>query len=165
MKFATLITFFIIVSLTSCKKENPTPELNDEIYQDLIQELSVATKNLESEEKNLEKVKQELSNVAPQTGQIKFAQRKVTETENTINKLRQQKQFFEIKLELRKDDIRARYLESFKKGKPFNNEKEIEDYRAVIKFQRDKLAWEKNKGTKKDVPHGTEKKDSNGAQH
>lgn len=165
MKIATLITFLLLLTLTSCKKENPSPELNDEIYQDLTQELAVATKNLESEEKNFEKVKHELLNVAPQTGQIKFAQRKVTETENNIIKLRQQKQFFEIKLELRKDDIRARYLESFKKGKPFNNDKEIEDYRAVIKFQRDKLAWEKNKGTKKNVPHGTEKKAAQEAHH
>lgn len=154
MKF---IIYVVILSLFlgGCNKPDPNPENSDEIYKDLLEELDVATKALESEKKNLEKHESELRKVAPQTGQIKFAQKKVYETQATITKLEQQKQFFEIKIELRKAEVRQRYLEARKGGRKWPDQAEIDGYKAVMKLQREKLEWEKNKGQKKDVPHGT----------
>lgn len=153
-----ILIFITIISIfTGCNKSDPTPEVSDEIYKDLLQELDVATKGFESEIKNLEKLEQDRNKAVPQTGQIKFAQKKVFETQATINKLAQQKQFFEIKIELRKAEVRQRYMEARKGGRKWPDPIEIENYKAVMKLQRDKLEWEKSKGQKKDVPHGTKK--------
>lgn len=138
-----------------CNKPDPNPENSDEIYKDLLQELDVATKALEAETKNVEKLKLELQNAVPQTGQVKFAQKKVNETQATIDKLAQQKQFFEIKIELRKAEVRSRYHEARRGGRKWPDLAEIEGYKAMMKLQREKLEWDKNKGQKKSVPHGT----------
>jgi hypothetical protein len=151
-----ILIFVIILGLFSgCNKPDPNPELHDEIYTDLLQELDIATKGLEAEEKNLTKLEEERDKAVPQTGQIKFAQKKVYETEATITKLRQQKQFFEIKIELRKAEARARYLEARKGGRKWPDPEEIANYKEAMKLQREKLTWDKNKGHKKDVPRGT----------
>lgn len=151
-----IFIFVLILSVfSSCNKPDPNPENSDEIYKDLIQELDLATKALEAEQKNLTKLEEELQKAAPQTGQIKFSQKKVFETQAVLTKLAQQKQFFEIKLELRKAEVRERYLEARRGGRKWPDLTEVESYKAVIKLQRDKLEWEKNKGKKKDVPRGT----------
>lgn len=131
------------------------PELSDEIYKDLLIELDVATKELEAEEKNLEKLVADKEKAAPQSGQIKFANKKVFESENKITALKQQKQYFEIKVEQRKNIDRNNYLDSLKNGKTWPNKEEVEEYKTTIKLQRDKINWDKNKGNKKDVPRGT----------
>lgn len=161
--FAVLFLCFFV----GCNKPDATPETSDEIYGDLLQELDVANKGLESEIKNLEKLQQEQVKVVPQTGQIKFSQKKIFETQNTIAKLQQQKQFFEIKVELRKNEVRDRYLAARRGGKPWPDLAEIQNYKSTIKLQRDKLTWEKTKGMKKDVPRGTKEKaaPSEGEQH
>ena len=115
MKKLFFILFYCF--LTSCNKIDANPESSDVIYQDLQQELEVSVKGLESENKNLEKLLLEKDKVVPQTGQIKFSQKKIFETENTITKLKQQKQFFEIKLALRKNEVMDRYLESRRGGR------------------------------------------------
>lgn len=155
-----LIFLAILTLFVGCNKPDPNPENSDEIYRDLQEELDVATKALEAEKKNMEKLEGELKKVVPQTGQIKFAQKKIYETMATITKLEQQKQFFEIKIELRKSHVRERYLESRKGGRKWPDTEEVQAYKAMMKLQRDKLEWEKNKGQKKSVPHGT--KDSAG---
>ncbi len=148
-----LISFIYL--LTSCEKPDAHPEERDEIYQDLRQELEITSKALESEEKNLEKLTLEKENVVPQTGQIKFALKKIYETESTLTKLRQQKQFFEIKLELRKAADHEQYLKSLKTKKPWPDPEEVATYKSTLKLQREKLSWDKNKGMKKNVPRGT----------
>ena len=155
MKYVCLL--LIICYLTGCNKPDSTPETSDEIYKDLLVELDLASKGLEAETKNLVKLEAERDKVVPQTGQIKFATRKVNETQATLTKLSQQKQFFEIKLELRKNEVRERYTEARKGGRKWPDPVEITSYQAVMKLQREKLEWDKNKGKKKDVPHGTEK--------
>ena len=98
----------------------------------------------------------EKDKVVPQTGQIKFVQKRINDSERRIEALRQQKQFFAIKLELRKHEVQQKYLQSRSGGKPWPDEAELENYRSTVKLQREKLTWDKNKGVKKDVPRGTE---------
>ena len=153
MKNMVFILFLSI--LASCSKTDTTPEIADEIYKDLQQELEVSTKGVESEEKNLQKLEFEKQKIVPQTGQIKFSQKKIFETQNTLTKLSQQKQFFEIKLEQRKNEVRLRYAESKAGGRQWPDLNEIMLYKSTLKLQREKLAWDKNKGMKKQVPRGT----------
>lgn len=155
MKIVILALF--LIGISSCNKSDPTPETHDAIYLDLQSELDIATKSVEAEEKNLEKLKKELEKAIPQTGQVKYATKKVRDSEERLNELRQQKTYFEIKIERRKFEVRNRYQESLLKGgRPWPDQKEIEMYKTVTAFYRDKLQWEKTKGVKKkDVPRGT----------
>lgn len=148
--FVLILSFFV-----SCDKKDPNPELSDEIFKDYVQELDVATKALDSEEKLYQGLLDEKRKVVPQTGQIKFVQKKIFESERRMDGLKQQKQFFSIKIELRKSDVRARYKESLAGGRKWPDEEELALYRSAIKFQREKIAWDKNKGMKKNVPRGT----------
>ncbi len=151
-----LILAIFLVSISSCDKVDRTPETRDEIYTDLQTELEIANKSLESEQKNLEKLKRELDKAIPQTGQVKYATKKVRDSEDRLNILAQQKTYFEIKIERRKFEVQQRYQESLKKGgRPWPDQKEIEMYKTVTAFYRNKLNWEKTKGVKKDVPRGT----------
>lgn len=157
MKTALLLIFYIFLS--SCVQKVANPELSDLIYKDLQEELALATKTLEEEEKSLVIVKKERELAVPQTGQIKFSNKKVSDTEERLILLRQQKLYFEIKLEQRKHYVHERYHESLGgSGRPWPDKEEDSVYASVVKFNRDKITWDKNKGMKKLVPRGTEKK-------
>lgn len=154
MKYLFFIAFALI--LTSCNKKNPNPELSDEIYKDLQLELSIADKALEDEIKGLVTLQKEKDSVVPQTGQVKYATKKVEDAIARIDRLKQQKQFFEISLETRKHDVKERYEESLRKdGRPWPDPQEIADYRAILEIQRNKNAYDKVQGMRKYVPRGT----------
>ncbi len=135
-----------------CDKKDPNPELSDEIYKDLLSELDIAKKRVTDEEAQYARVKQEYEIVVPQTGQNKYAQKRVFESEQNLNTYRQQAKYFEIKLEQRKLFARERYLESFQKdGRKWPDDEEIKDYRLRLKLQRAKLDWNK-KDKKEEKP-------------
>lgn len=154
MKPLLFIAFALI--LASCTKKNPNPELSDAIYMDLQEELGIADKALEDELKNLATLQKEKDDVVPQSGQVKYAIKKVEDSLARIDRLKQQKQFFEISLETRKHLVAERYEESLTEGgRPWPDETEIADYRTLIKIQRDKIAYDKVQGMRKYVPRGT----------
>jgi hypothetical protein len=163
MKLAHFLLFFTVLTsffVAGCNKADPHPEKSDSIYTDLKNELDIAQKNLESETKQLDGLRKDLANVVPQSGQIKGAQKKVFESENTLELYKQQLKYFEVKMALREHYVRQRYHESLNGGRPWPDLKETEDYKIRMKLQRDKLNWgkpkEKEPEMKKDVPRGTE---------
>ena len=150
--------FFALFALilTSCTQADPHPESRDEVYQDLETELGIAEKAFDAEEKMQERLQADLGKVLPQTGQVKFATKKLRDSADRLNALSQQKLYFGIKLEQRKAYVQSRYHESLKDpNRPWPDEKELSMYRSVVKFNREKIAWEKNRGMKKAVPRGT----------
>lgn len=160
MKYLYLLLFTFILG---CEQVDPAPELRDEVYKDLLIELDLASKSLEAEQKALEKLIEEKNKAVPQTGQIKFANKKIYDAQSKIDSIQQQKQYFMIKLEQRKSIDRINYLDNKKAGKPWPDPKEMEEYKSTMKLYRDKLIWDK-----KNVPHGTnsdQKTQTQPAQH
>ena len=154
MKCIILALFLLFIS--SCDKKDPHPEARDEIYTDLMLEADIASKAAEGEEKNLGAMKIELDKAIPQTGQIKYATKKLRSAEDSLNQLKQRKLYFEIKAERRKAYVEQRYQESFDKGgRPWPDKEELEVYKSIAKFNKEKLDWDKNKGIRKNVPRGT----------
>lgn len=152
--------FFIAftVFLTACTPNDTHPELVDGIYKDLSAELDIAKRALDLEEKALATLVREKALAVPQTGQIKFANKKISDAEEKIMIMKQRVQFFEISAAQRVGVARAKYAESLRPGgKPWPDKEELDLYNSVTKFQRDKLAWERNRGMKKLVPRGTTK--------
>ena len=156
MKYAFLA--LIIAFLSSCTPRDPNPELRDVVYIDLAKELDLTKKSIEQTEKELEDRETLLRKVVPQSGQVKSFEKKVFESQNYLQKLKQQQQFFEIKLELRKNSVGSKYLDSLKGGAAWPDVKEVEIYNASIKLNRDKIGYEKTKGMIKNVPRGTTEK-------
>ena len=155
-----LMLFLLLLSF-SCSKKDPTPELRDEIYKDLSSEFDIMTKSLETAEKDLEQQRKEIDSATPQTGQRKSFEAKYFEAKNALDRLKQQKQFFEIKVAQRKELVKVRYEESLTRGgRKWPDPEETELYKAKLKLYRDKIAWDKNKGMVKKVPRGTEKKEA-----
>lgn len=150
------ITFALFLFFLGCTKVDPHPENRDEIYADLGSELEIATKTLEAAEKNLLLAQEEIKKAIPQTGQIKYATKKLRNAEAFLAEMKQRKIYFDIKRERRRAYVQFRYKESLSsEGRPWPDPKEIEEYRAIVKFNRDKLEWDRTKGMKKDVPRGT----------
>ena len=139
----------------SCTQRDPNPERSDFVYRDLSKELDLVKKNIADVEKEYETRQADMRSVVPQTGQIKSYEKKVFESKNQLERLRQQEQFFEISLEQRKKLVADRYSESFRGGRPWPDAKELEVYERAQKLRREKIAWEKNKGIVKSVPRGT----------
>lgn len=156
MKFIIFVALALII--TACNAKDTHPEHLDVIYGDLMAELALVSSALAAEEAELSGFKNELALAVPQTGQIKYINKKISDSLEKINVLTQRKQYFKIKVEQRLLQAHARYEESLiAGGKPWPDQQEISLYKSVVKFQRDRFSWEKTKGTKKIVPRGTEK--------
>jgi hypothetical protein len=153
MKFLAFASFLFFLG---CTKTDPHPETSDEIYQDLGQELDIASKALEAAQKNLELAKEEVKKAIPQTGQIKYATKKLRNAEAYLAEMNQRKIYFDVKRERRKNYVQFRYQESLAAGgRPWPDKNEIEEYKSIVKFNREKLEWDRTKGIKKNVPRGT----------
>ncbi len=150
--FYLILCILTLLVLQSCEKIDETPELSDPIYGDLNNELSLSSKQEVEVKAQLERDLKSFRETLPQTGMYTLLRTKMSNSENLHHIILQQQKFFEIKLEQRKHEVRARYQESLKKnGRPWPDQKEIEDYKIRMKLQHDKFQWDT-----KNVPRGTE---------
>ena len=134
-----------MTSLLGCNKPNPHPELADEIYLDLNTRAQDAAKEVDSEKKKFEGFKKELEEVKPQTGEIKYAQKRYFESELKIQKLEQTKKYFELKAASRKKYTFLEYQKAFHAGKPWPTEEEIESYRKYKEVSNVPPGWDTKK--------------------
>lgn len=141
MKLITLIILTLLV-VTGCNKPDPHPELKDPIYADLNSRLGGVTAELNAETKTLEGHQAELAKVVPQTGQIKYAQKRVFESEAKITRLAQEKKYLELKIEARKSESRKSYMTAFKKGETWPDMAEYDAYKAELRLRNAKTTWD-----------------------
>lgn len=137
------LLLFIIgsLALSGCKKPDPHPELKDPIFLDLQRELGEAQKAVDAEKANLEEHKKNLQSAVPQTGQIKYAQKRYNDSVALISKLQQMVKYWEVRLDTRQSDARKQYLEAYNKEKPWPDPKEWEEYQSIQKMQHIQKTW------------------------
>jgi uncharacterized protein YhaN len=136
------ITIFFLTSfLVACDKPNPTPEANDPIYNEMLKEAAETNSAVAAAQKELEDFQKNLDAVVPQTGQIKYAQKRVSETTAKIEKLKQMKQYWEIRADSRKDWDRKSYLQAYNAKKPWPDPEEYEQYKLQRKLQQAPRNW------------------------
>jgi hypothetical protein len=143
-----LAILFITISLFGCNKPNPNPELADEIYQDLTAQASEVKRETESEKKKLEGFKKDVEKAVPQTGEIKYAQKRYFESEMRIQKLEQLAKYYELKAAERVRYTRLEYLKAFKDGKPWPTEEELAAYRQYKLSSHIDGGWDSRKRVK-----------------
>ncbi len=137
-----LIIFVTLLLLSACNKPDPNPELKDPIYADLNAELALAEAAIAAEAANLKKFQDELAAVVPQTGQIKYAQKRVEETKSKLARHQQQRDYFELKIAARKKLASRAYLEAFHKKTDWPDPEEWRAYQLEKKFRSAKKTWD-----------------------
>lgn len=142
MKTIFIIFFFLLISLVGCKKPDPSPELRDPIYQDLVNEVRDVASQIVSEQKNLDEHLKNLDLVKPQTGQIKYAEKRVSESRARLERLRQRKLYLDLRLETRKRLDGEKYLEAYHKDQAWPDPKEHEEYKAQKKLDQAGSVWD-----------------------
>lgn len=125
-----------------CNSPDPKPELKDAIYQDMLQQKDQTAKDLEAALKKLDGHQAELKKVVPQTGQIKFVEKRIWETQNLISSLQQQQKYWTIRLDQRRDYVRKNSLIAFNEGKAWSDPKELEAYLTEKRLRLAKLDWD-----------------------
>lgn len=158
MKNALFLLLYLVFSvfLLSCKKENPNPELDDIIYKDLKLEYDISVKQEAELQVQVEENRKLFLKTPPQQGLSNVNRSKLTASENLLHTIKQQKKYFEIKIEQRKLYVQQRYKESLSAGgRPWPDPKETEDYKVRLKLQRDKFDWDARKAKEGNVPRGT----------
>lgn len=137
--FSIILASLFIVS---CNKPDPNPELKDPIYSDLLMSAASVSQQLEVEKKTLEDNKKALSEVVLQSGQNKYAEKRIRESNNRISRLEQEKQYLELKIEAYRRAARKSYLQAFKKGEPWPDPKEWSAYQSEKKLLTAKKTWD-----------------------
>lgn len=137
-----LFVLFSLIFIVGCNKPEPNPELRDPIYSDLNAQLGEVTGKIATEKKNLEGFQQTLKDVVPQSGQVKYAQKRVDDCQDKIDHLSQEKDYLDLKIKDRLAFSRHSYMAAFKKGEAWPDPKEYESYKVEQKFRKAKLAWD-----------------------
>lgn len=137
-----IVLLVLFLFLTSCKKEDPNPELRDLIYQDIVAQEGDNQKTLADVEKKIEEAKKAVLDSKPQTGEVKRNTKKVFELENLRGKLKQQETFWKIR--------KFKRLKYIRRAKPTYNEEdwaskskiEFEQYMSEKKLRQAKNSWD-----------------------
>lgn len=140
MRLIAAISIFLM--LAACSKPDPNPELKDPIYSDLQSQLGATTQALDAEEKKLEGYRKELEAVLPQTGQIKFAQKRVYESEALATRLKQEVSYLKLKIEQRRKEAIISYRKAFEKKESWPNPAEYASYQVEQKMRAAKRTWD-----------------------
>jgi len=90
-----VITFlFLSLVIIACDKPNPEPEKLDPIYAAIEKELKDAEAAVASSEKAVIDTQDTYNKAVPQTGQIKFALKRLNEAKALLDKQKQMKQYW-----------------------------------------------------------------------
>lgn len=137
---------FILIILTvfllaGCEKPNPHPEALDPIMADIESELKATDSTIKSTEKELEGFQLEEKKVQPQTGQNKYAQKRIYETTARLDKLKQMLQYWELRRESRLKEARRLYMIAYKAKQPWPDPNEFKEYSMQKKLRLAPLGW------------------------
>lgn len=92
-----IILLLFPLFFSSCKQDDPNPELKDAIYQDIAAQEGENQKMMADIDKKIEEAKKAVSESKPQTGEIKRNTKKLFEFESVKAKLKQQEMFWKIR--------------------------------------------------------------------
>jgi len=138
------LSFFTITVILGCSKPNPNPELLDPIYLDIQSELGAKESALKTAEELLKQREEEEKSVVPQTGQIKFARKRLYDAEKSIERLKQEIKYLELRLQSRKREAKQTYITAYHDKKPWPNPSEWQTYQEKKKVMSDRGPWNVN---------------------
>lgn len=137
-----LLLLLIPFLLFGCNRPEETPEVRDPIYQEFQSQQASVAKAIGDTQKVLDEKKSDINSVKPQTGQIKYAQKRLWETQRTLDSLIQQQKYWTIRLEERKKAARIDYMKAFSAGTTWPDPKEFQEYSTEKRLREAKQGWD-----------------------
>ena len=141
--------FALIISIVGCKKPEPNPEIRDPIYADIQADIQNVDKDIVTAQTELADHQKTLSEVVPQTGQIKYAQKRVDDAYKKIDRLKQEKTYLQIRAVERLKQVRVQYKRAFDKGEEWPNPAEFEEYKKIKALKAARPNWDHNERLEK----------------
>lgn len=136
--------FLFLLALVGCNSRDPFPEKKDAIYLDMVSELGAAEKNLAEARKSLEENAATFEKVPPQTGQIHYARKRYFETEKIVALYEQQRKYWVVRSESRRDWVRKNSWAAQLAGKDQTVaiQEELAQYQMEKRLRAQKLNWD-----------------------
>jgi hypothetical protein len=137
-----LFALALSLSMASCQKKDPHPELLDPIYSDMKAELANAETQVVEVEKKVLEMEKEMKNARPQSGDYRKYQKYFFQNQNSLVKYKQQVLYWKIRIAQRKSAVHAEYSKAFEEGKPWPDQKVYQEYLSRKKLRVAKLNWD-----------------------
>lgn len=123
------LVLLALLGLAACNSKDPNPELVDPLYLELEKELKSVEADLKTAEEAVSAAEDTMKKVVPQTGQIKYATKRLNEARARLTQVKQIRQYFAVKIESRKWAAREAYLKAYYEKKPWPEMEPLETYR------------------------------------
>lgn len=138
--------YLIIISIFSllhlgCDRPHPNPELLDPIYSDMKKQESAYRADAEAEKKTLAEHEGALKTAVPQTGQIKFAQKRYYESLARYERLKQMELYWSVRAQSRKEHAMREYLKAYSRGEDWPSQEEVREYKSFQSAQKPARQW------------------------
>lgn len=131
----------VIVVFYGCSRPNPTPELIDPIYADLLQRSAVAKAGAETKKVEIKKIKADLAELPARDPMKRKLQEDLSKNEMLLVVADQEGLYYEIRAQQRKTYARAEYLKAFDAGKTWPDPKDFEIYKIQRKLRDSPREW------------------------
>lgn len=126
---------------SACSRPNPTPEVLDPIYNDLLQRSALAKTAAESAKSEVKSLKEQLLNLPARDITRKKLQQDLSKKEMQVMVAEQESLYYEIRAGQRKKYAREEYLKAFDKGQPWPDPKDFETYKLERKLRDAPREW------------------------
>jgi len=135
------LLFLVLLSLTSCRSQDPNPELKDPIYKDLSSLAKQYSRKLREALETQEKNFKELSEAGSNKMNLKVARKKITDNGKKIVQYRQMAAYYRIRSERRKVEGRRAYRIAFEKEQGWPDPREYQSYLINKRLREASRNW------------------------
>lgn len=132
-------------SLSGCKKADPEPEKRDAIFQSYNETAAKGEGEIKAAEAAVAEALADVKAATPQTGQIKYAEKRYWEAKNKLDMTRQRVHAAKVQAEMRMWKTRTRSLEAFHKGDEISFKEDIEAANLQAELDRWPRSWNPKK--------------------
>lgn len=140
-----MVLFFSVVFHLGCNRKDPNPELIDPLYQELEKQKKSAEAELKAAQDALIEAEANLKKVTPQTGQIKYAQKRFNDAKNKVIKGQQIVTYYAVKIEARKWSARSEYTSAFYDKTPYPSTAPLESFKLNQQLSQNERDWSAKK--------------------
>ena len=134
-----------VLLLAGCNRKDPSPELVDPLYLELEKMKKSAETDLKTAEEAYAEAEGNMAKVQPQTGQIKYATKRLNESKARVVKAKQLVNYYGVKYESRKWSAREEYLKAYYDKTPWPVTEPLDSFKLSLKLSQNEREWSAKK--------------------
>lgn len=136
-----LFLLILLISAFGCSKRDPFPEKRDALYLEMVSEMQLAERNIVDAQKKLAEHLKEAEKVVPQTGQIHFSRKRITEATKAVELFKQQHKYWVVRTESRRNHVRSLFAANPDTAKEITA-KEYQAFQSEKKLRQQRMQWD-----------------------